>query len=418
MPKDMAMKIGTAIFSYNRSWCTKQSLEALHNCRVIPEKLFLFHDGIKNECDREEWENVENIIREVDWCEKEIITARANKGLAKSIANGVSYMFESCDAVIVLEDDCIVHPQFMEFMIGALEKYTEDNNVFSVSAYCEPVRIEKDEYDAYFTGRISSLGWGTWKERWVKFDFDYCLLKRIKKNEATNEQLNIWGQDLQATIVENVLGRADSWAVFWALKSIEEGGYNIAPYESLVDNIGFDGSGVHSGLTKPEYILQNKDRIIDYKFPPKSFYRDDVIAKMRAFYAYTEELNKERYYRKLLYSMYQYQNSGHSITDCFTKRGVSSIAIWGKGTIADLFLEELQDKIDIRCIVLSSKKHEEQNYNGIPVVEINTFDEDVDAILVIPGYDMETIGDICKSCSVNARLIPVDSLFELVENPI
>ena len=405
------MTIGTAIFSYNRSWCTKKSIEALHHCSVLPEKLFLFHDGIKNENDLEEWNKTEQIISEVKWCKKEIITLDTNKGLAQSIFDGVSYMLQSCDAVIIIEDDCIVHPQFMEFMIKALEQYKENKKVFSVSGYCEPVKIEKDEYDGYFSGRISSLGWGTWKDRWSGFGFDYEALRRIKKSSNLYEQLNTWGQDLPITIEGNVFGNTDSWAVFWALKCIEVGGYNLSPYESLVDNIGFDGSGVHSGTAKPKYILQEKEKYIECKFPDEPFYRDVAVNKLRLFYSRTSALDKERYYKSLLLSMYIQLRDGKRMEKWFKENNILSIAIWGKGTIANLFIDELKGKIDIECVMVTNVTEGDELYRELPLVSAENFDKKVDAILVIPGYDMDKISELCINNNINNRLISADSIF-------
>lgn len=62
-------------------------------------------------------------------------------------------------------------------------------------------------------------------------------------------ELGIWGNDLERMLVERLKGFNDSWAVFWALKTIEDGGFCINPYFSLIENIGLDGSGVHCGKT-------------------------------------------------------------------------------------------------------------------------------------------------------------------------
>ena len=101
------MKTGTAIFTYNRSAHTEQVITALRANYILPEKLFLFHDGMRDEKDKTEWDKVQQLLENVDWCDKEIIVSEVNKGLAKSIIYGVNYMLESCDAVIVLEDDCV-----------------------------------------------------------------------------------------------------------------------------------------------------------------------------------------------------------------------------------------------------------------------------------------------------------------------
>ena len=60
--------IATIIFTYNRSLHTKKVLETLKNNTVLPEKLFIFQDGLGRSEDREEllmeWTgSLKNIVR-------------------------------------------------------------------------------------------------------------------------------------------------------------------------------------------------------------------------------------------------------------------------------------------------------------------------------------------------------------------
>ena len=50
-------------------------------------------------------------------------------------------------------------------------------------------------------------------------------------------------------LVSNIKGITDSWYVFWSLLLIKNDGYAINPYESLIQNEGFDGTGVHCSKT-------------------------------------------------------------------------------------------------------------------------------------------------------------------------
>lgn len=174
--------IATIIFTYNRSLHTKKVLETLKNNTVLPEKLFIFQDGLGRSEDREEWEKVNGLINSIEWCETQIIVSGRNKGLADSIVDGVDWIFEKYSAVIILEDDCVVHPQFMEYMTLALQKYAKERKVYCINGYGWPVHIAQNGTDAYFVGRIGSWGWGTWKDRWADYEQDYKLLNRIKKD--------------------------------------------------------------------------------------------------------------------------------------------------------------------------------------------------------------------------------------------
>lgn len=117
------MNIATVLFTYSRPEHTKRVLESLSKNTILPDKLYIFHDGIKSTTNVEDWEKVENVIRAVDWCDCDVITSDKNKGLADSVVFGINYAFEKHDAVIVLEDDCVTHRLFIDYMVTSLIKY-------------------------------------------------------------------------------------------------------------------------------------------------------------------------------------------------------------------------------------------------------------------------------------------------------
>ena len=262
------MKIGTAIFTYNRSSHTEQVIIALKNNYVLPDKLFLFHDGLCHEKDREEWEKVQKLIEDVDWCEKEIIVSEVNNGLANSIISGVNYMIQSCDAIIVLEDDCVPTRNFINYMVQCINYYQKENSVYGISGYAWPIDMRQDTpEDIYFTGRISSWGWATWKDRWQQYERDNNIVHRIRRDREKSIYLETWGSDLDSTLQYTIEGKADSWAVYWALKCIENGGVFVTPYLSLIHNIGHDGTGVNCASSEEFEVQLEEEERKTYVFP-------------------------------------------------------------------------------------------------------------------------------------------------------
>lgn len=244
------MRIAAILFTYNRSDKTAQVLEALSKNSRLPEKIYIFQDGLKNKGDREEWLKVNALINSVDWCNAEIIVSGKNKGLASFIMDGVERIFKEYDGIIVLEDDCVPEKHFISFMTQCLEKYEQDSKVYSISGYSWPITLPGNGYDVYACGRISSWGWGTWKDRWGKYRQDYAFTRKMRREKEASRRLAAWGKDLEDILIANIKGTADSWAVFWALTVIAEDGICINPYRSLIKNIGFDGTGVHCGITE------------------------------------------------------------------------------------------------------------------------------------------------------------------------
>lgn len=381
------MKIATILFTYNRPVHTKKVLEALSQNEESPQTLLIFQDGMKESTNKDDWESVGKLIQEVSWCKCEVHISERNKGLAASIVSGINYAFRENDAVIVLEDDCVPHPKYLRFMYACLHKYEKEVRVYSVGGCPEPIDIDREAgTDAYFCGRFSSLGWGTWKDRWKEYERDYSILKRIKEDPEGRERLRIWGNDLEAHLLGTVTGQCDSWAVFWALKLIEKDACFLCPYESLITNIGFDGSGVHSGVERIDREYRAADNRDDLRLPDqieitesaRSGYMDMLLT------ASFEERSSS--YRELLCKWIVCKQKDRPISFDF---GENNIAFWGKGWLFDLLQAEFGEKLHVRCIIETYPTC--GNYRGIPVYSANEIPDEIDLILVIPFCDIDII---------------------------
>ena len=402
------MKIATILFTYNRPEHTKIVLNALKNNDQLPEKLFIFHDGMKKVTDVDKWNQVESIIHGVKWCDTEIISNKHNKGLSDSIVDGVNYVFNYYDAVIVLEDDCVPHHIFMDYMNTALNKYKDAKQVFSIGASAENVEVPPNGCDAYFGGRIESCGWGTWKDRWCFFKRDYRIIAKIKHDAKLYEWYKVWGQDLEATLIGNVQGRTDSWAAFWALSVIKEYGLCLEAYQSLIKNIGFDGTGVHSGVDKCEMKLL-PDSVDSFMLPDIVEVVPNYKEVFADYYPWVDPVIRERYYRDFLSKWVEVILQHGSIEEWLCKKNISRIGIWGTGKICDLLIDSFSNSITVISVIESHPISEE--YRGIPVVVPEAICNELDAVLVIPGYDLERIKSKVTQ-QIRGKIIPIDKVVD------
>lgn len=381
------MKIATILFTYNRPAHTRKVLYALSQNDVKPQKLFIFQDGMKPETDQSEWEAVREIIKDVTWCETEIHISDKNKGLANSIVQGIDYVFQTCDAVIVIEDDCVPHPKYMSFMYDCLNRYRDEKKVYSVGGCPEPIDIDRvPGVDVYFCGRFSSLGWGTWKDRWEEYERDYSILKRMRTDRDCRERLNIWGGDLEDHLLGNISGECDSWAVFWALKMIEKDGYFLCPYDSLIRNIGWDGSGVHCDSRRIDREYRDIDNMEDLSFPSQIEITESAQTGYMDMLLTTPRRERDRSYRDLLCRWVELKLGNQLIEYEFKDR---EIAFWGKGWLLDLLQKEFGDRMQIKCIIETYPTCEE--YKGIPVYSVNEIPKEIDTVIVVPFCDIDII---------------------------
>jgi hypothetical protein len=247
----MSSNAPIAFFSYNRPKHTKKSLESLaKNHGAESSELFVFCDGIKKSEDNEAIQQVRDVVRSQQWCKKvHIIEREHNMGLAKSVIHGVTDLCSKYGRIIVLEDDLILSPFFLEYMNKALELYEKEPKVIQISGHMFPVKLTSDN-DAIFLPFTTSWGWATWERAWRYFDPQMSGYRLLSNNKQLKYKFNLNNSYPYFEMLDSQInGNIDSWAIRWYLSTFIIEGLTLYPIRTLVENIGFDGSGTHCGLS-------------------------------------------------------------------------------------------------------------------------------------------------------------------------
>jgi hypothetical protein len=244
----MVEPVPVALFCYNRPEHTDQTIAALRlNSLASNTELHIFSDGPKTELDRAGVDGVRRLLKTVEGFKSVNVVERpTNFGLARSVITGVSDLFERYERLVVLEDDIVTAPDYLAFASEALAAYATEKRVFSVTGYNFPLRIDPSyAFDAYFSYRCNSWGWATWRDRWNAVDWELKDYPDFKTNQAARRQFNRGGNDLSGMLDLQVQGKIDSWAIRWCYAHHLNNAFCVFPVQSRIQNIGFDGTGVH-----------------------------------------------------------------------------------------------------------------------------------------------------------------------------
>lgn len=239
------------LFVYNRPEHTRKTLEALaDNFLADVSILYVFADGPKKDADEsmvESLNNTRRIIKERQWCkEVVIIESDINKGLADSIVEGVTSVINKHGKAIILEDDIVTTSGFLKYMNDALNLYEEDKEVMHISGYLPTTMGQEKLSETFFIRYMNCWGWATWKDRWSLLSTDSESLYQTAISLPDIAELDFKGE-LNPHILEqldnNRKGIMKTWAVKWYVSIFIQKGLCLYPHKSLVNNIGFDGSG-------------------------------------------------------------------------------------------------------------------------------------------------------------------------------
>ena len=236
------------LFTYNRLSHTQRCVEALLKNHLSSEsELFIYSDAAKDIAQQESVKEVRNFIHTIQGFKAITIIERdKNWGLAKNIIDGVTTQVNRYGKVIVLEDDLVVAPFFLQFMNEALETYKDEPKIGHIQA-CDFTQDPSlpDTFLIKFTG---SWGWATWDRAWKHFNPNGKeLLQELEQRKLTRTFDFNGKYGFTRMLRRQIKGKNNSWAIRWNASLFLKDILSLNVGRSLVQNEGFDGSGTNCG---------------------------------------------------------------------------------------------------------------------------------------------------------------------------
>lgn len=235
---------------YTRLEHFQQCVESLANNHLAKySKLYVFSDAAKPG-DEERVRQVREYAKKITGFEEVILKFQKNNDYKKNMADAREIPLNKHGKMIRLEDDNIVGPHLLRFINEGLVFYENDNRVFAITGYSPPINQKKYvQGDVYLSYYFSAWVYGVWKRKkfneFLSFEKPYAdmlnsgLLKRVK---SIHPKL----PDALCKMDEGTHWAGDQKLSYMMIK---HGMYQIKPVQSMVRNIGHDGSGVHCGTS-------------------------------------------------------------------------------------------------------------------------------------------------------------------------
>lgn len=242
------------VFAYNRPDHLRKVLESIErNPEAATSVLYVYCDGPKKTATAQTKQRiaaVRKVAAERKWCgEVHVVASEFNKGLAGSVIGGVTEVVNRHGSVIVLEDDAVCAPHFLSYMNSALSRYENDTRVISIAGFVYPVKIILP--DTFFLRGADCIAWATWKRGWDQFENDGAVLLSQLEKEGLQNEFDFGGTYPYTQMLKDQIGgRNDSWAIRWYASAFLKGKFTLYPGRPVIANIGFDGTGINSGVSE------------------------------------------------------------------------------------------------------------------------------------------------------------------------
>jgi len=282
------MKSAILFIIFKREDTARAVMERIREAK--PPRLYVAADAPREgvEGEKEACMRTREVVKMVDWeCEIKTLFQTQNQGCGKGPANAITWFFEQEEAGIILEDDCVPHPDFFDFCDEMLERYREDERISLVTGRNVFGNQAGDEGSYFLSALHFCWGWASWRRVWKNYSY---TMEGISFWSYFRHLMHLYGWNWHIIAWRLLIYREcrkqperDIWDYQFAIETQCRETFTIVPAVNMVTNIGFDERASHtSGLVDQDieakglYPLTHPKRMV---FDPK---RDAKYAKKRA----------------------------------------------------------------------------------------------------------------------------------------
>lgn len=265
------MQSAVLLITFNRPVHTRCVLEAI--LRARPPRLYVFQDAPRegNEADEEKCAAVRAVVNtlvntlvnarretSLEALEKPVAVqmhpyyASRNLGCGAGPATAISWFFAQEEEGIVMEDDCLPHPDFFPYCETLLARYRGDERVQFINStlYPGPQAHWRPRASYGFSRYMVSGAWAAWRRSWEGFDPD---LQSARKRPFRRQLRRLLGVGAEADWwyfklweIQKDKGEKTYWDYQMQILLFRKAALTLHPKCNLVTNIGFDAEGTHT----------------------------------------------------------------------------------------------------------------------------------------------------------------------------
>ena len=253
----MKFKTPILLITFNRPDHTRRVLTEI--LKQEPQELYVCQDGARegNDNDRVKCQEVRDIINELtapyaighkDFT-LHTLYQKQNLGCGPGPQAGITWFFENVEQGIIMEDDCLPHPDFFGYSEQLLERYKDNERVQFINStlYHDRWRCE----GSYGFGHYMITGaWAGWRSTWQGFDLDLLGLnawkfrRQVLRQTKNRAEANWWYFKVKEIQADK--SKKSYWDYQMQIHLFRNKALSIYPKVNLVANIGFDAEGTHT----------------------------------------------------------------------------------------------------------------------------------------------------------------------------
>lgn len=238
-----------------------------------PLSLYVSQDGARegNENDRVKCQDVRNVVNELTDAyavgQKDFMLhtlyQEKNLGCGSGPQAGITWFFENVEQGIIMEDDCLAHPDFFPYCEELLNRYKGTEVKFINSTLYDDrwtkALVPNIDLTSYLLPLTCSYGfsrymvtgaWASYREVWQGFDLDLKDMSALKfawhvyRLTGNLAEAEWWWYQVRA--IQQDKNKKSYWDYQMQIHLFRQNALTIHPAVNLISNIGFDAEGTHT----------------------------------------------------------------------------------------------------------------------------------------------------------------------------
>lgn len=183
------------------------------------------------------------LLAAIDWpCEVKTLFRERNLGCGRAMASAVDWFFSEVEEGMILEDDCLPHPDFFRFAAAALAFYRADERVMCINGTQLVPGWSAGQWSCGFSRFAQIWGWASWRRAWHHYDF---ALRDYSREALTDcglprPEARRWAEILEAT--RSGHAAMDTWDFQWSYALLIRRALAVVPAVNLVGNLGTEAA--------------------------------------------------------------------------------------------------------------------------------------------------------------------------------
>lgn len=236
------MNLAALIIGYSRPAGILNLIKSLTLNGVT--RIYISIDGPKNARDIKNQQIIQKVISDYyndKSVQIKVLKQEINLGIAVSVIGAIDWFFSQEDYGLILEDDLLISPDFLNYANICLEKYSNIPNVWMISG-SQLLSGLSSKSETIWVNYPMIWGWATWANKWKEMRSSLIEDKNTTFSQSLNYRNLYWKVGAKRVLS----GKVDTWDTPLAFEFKVQNKFCILPPLNLVSNIGFDELATHT----------------------------------------------------------------------------------------------------------------------------------------------------------------------------